>query len=71
MYAKLQRDAFLDVFPDADRYSGGTNIKSHEGIAQFGLNKNVMVELDYYHSARINGANLPENIFQASANLKF
>lgn len=71
MYAKLQRDAFLDVFPDADRYSGGTNIKSHEGIAQFGLNKNVMIEFDYYHSARINGANMPENVFQASTDLKF
>ncbi len=71
MYAQLQRDAFLDVLPDADRYSGGTNVRSHEGIIQYGLNKNVMVELDYYHSDRINGPSLPENLFQASANLKF
>ena len=71
MFAQLQTDAFPDVFPDADRYSGQTDVKSHEGIAQFGLNKNIMVEFDYYHSRKINAAKNPENLFQASANFKF
>ena len=71
IFARLEKDAFLDVLPDADRYSGGTDIVSHEGIVQFGLNKNVMIELDYYHSNRVNAASRPENLFQTSANFKF
>jgi len=71
IFAQLQKDAFPDAFPDADRYEGETDVKSHEGIAQFGLNKNVMIEFDYYHSRRINATKNPENVFQASANFKF
>ncbi len=71
IFARLEKDAFLDVLPDADRYSGGTDIVSHEGIIQFGLNKNIMVEFDYYHSNRVNAASAPENVFQTSANFKF
>ncbi|VAX35682.1 hypothetical protein MNBD_UNCLBAC01-1179 [hydrothermal vent metagenome] len=71
MFARLQKDAFLDMLPDADRYSGGTDIVSHEGVLQYGLNKNVMIELDYYRSNRVNSASKPENVFQTSANFKF
>ena len=71
IFARLEKDAFLDVLPDADRYSGGTDIVSHESILQYGLNKNVMFELDYYHSNRVNAASASENLFQTSANFKF
>ena len=71
MFARLEKDSFLDILPDADRYSGGTDIVSHESILQYGLNKNIMIELDYYHSNRVNASSRPENLFQTSANFKF
>jgi hypothetical protein len=71
VFAQLQKDAFPDAFPDADRYEGETDVRSHEGIAQLGLNKNIMVEFDYYHSRKIHVPKDPENVFQASANFKF
>ncbi|VAW13643.1 hypothetical protein MNBD_BACTEROID05-877 [hydrothermal vent metagenome] len=71
LFARLEKDAFLDVLPDADRYSGGTDIVSHEGILQIGLKKNVMLEFDYYSSNRVNGISKPEKILQTSMNFKF
>lgn len=70
-YVNLERDAWLDAFPDSDRYSGNTNIKGHELILDIGLSKNVSLGLDYYRSQVLEGTALPEHIFQADINMKF
>jgi hypothetical protein len=70
-YVNLERDAWLDAFPDSDRYSGNTNIKGHELILDIGLSKNVSLGLDYYRSQVLEGTALPEQIFQADINMKF
>ena len=70
-YVRLARDAWLDAFPDSDRYSGNTNVKAHEYILDIGLAKNVSLGLDYYRSDVLKGQSYPESIFQADVSLKF
>ncbi len=70
-YVNLAKDAWMDSFPDSDRYSGNTNIKGHELILDIGLSKNISLGLDYYHSQILKGRALPENVFQADINMKF
>jgi hypothetical protein len=47
-YGKLGRDAFLDIFPDSDRYSGKTNMQSWEANLEYGLAKNSTLNLNYH-----------------------
>jgi polyhydroxyalkanoate synthesis regulator phasin len=74
-YDKLGRDAFLDIFPDSDRYSGKTNMQSYEAILEYGLGKNSSLGLDYYYSQDLadnaTGGHLPEQVVQVDWNLKF
>jgi polyhydroxyalkanoate synthesis regulator phasin len=70
-YVSLSRDAWLDSFPDSDRYSGNTNIRGHELILDIGLAKNISLGLDYYSSEVLKGTRLAEHVFQADINMKF
>jgi hypothetical protein len=74
-YRKLEKDAWLDVFPDSDFYGGATNVKGHEAIFNFGLWKNIWLSFDYYNSRKISVLpTLPkqrENLFQVDFNFKF
>ncbi|MFH1996328.1 MAG: putative porin [Candidatus Omnitrophota bacterium] len=47
-FRAFEANAFPDDFPDADAFRGGTNGYGHEVIFQYGLAKNVNVEVDYY-----------------------
>ena len=71
IFARLGKDAFVDFTPDSDRYGGKTDVQSHEGILEYGLNKNVSLALDYYQSSRIKAAKASEHVIQADVNLKF
>src|SRR3989338_7172085 len=71
IFANLGKDAFVDFTPDSDRYGGRTDVRSHEGILEYGLNKNVTLALDYYQSKRIKATENPEQIIQADVNMKF
>jgi hypothetical protein len=79
MFAKLGRDAFLDIFPDSDRYSGKTNMKSVEFILEYGLGKNTSLALDYYWAESLSkqtsggaaGSNIPQQLVQVDWNLKW
>lgn len=71
IFANLGKDAFVDFTPDSDRYSGRTDARSHEGILEYGLSKNVSLALDYYQSKRIKAAENPEHLIQADINMKF
>ena len=69
--AKLERDAWIDAFPDSDRFGGSTGIESHEGILEVGLTKNVSFGLDYYKSWLITVPQNKERLLQADINFKF
>lgn len=71
IFANLGKDAFVDFTPDSDRYGGRTDVRSHEGILEYGLSKNVSLALDYYQSRRIKAAENPEHVIQADVNMKF
>lgn len=69
--AVLERDAWIDAFPDSDRFGGKTNIASHEVGFEYGLSSNVTFGLDYYKSWSISAPNNKENLLQADLVLKF
>jgi polyhydroxyalkanoate synthesis regulator phasin len=70
-YRYLERDAWLDTFPDSDFYSGSTNVQGMEYILNFALYRNIWLALDYYHTAKILGLDQTEDLFQVDLNLKF
>ena len=71
MYRRLEKDAWLDTFPDSDFYGGKTGVKGHEVIFDYALKKNVVLGLDYYYTQNIDGAKRPENLLQVDMKLKF
>ena len=78
----LQRDSWLDALPDADFYSGDTNVEGWRNALEVGLAKNVWFTLAWFHtqvykdistlaaSTGMNGRS-PENLFQMDLNFKF
>lgn len=74
-YARLERDAVLDILPDSDRYGGATSVRGHELMIDFGIAKNQWLSLDIYRSQRIpyTGATTkaPETLVQLDWNMKF
>ncbi len=73
VYAMLGKDAVLDILPDSDRYSGKTNIRSHEASITYGLGKNTSLGFDIYRSWSIANRNQtkPETLVQVDWNMKF
>lgn len=73
--AVLGKDAFLDTFPDSDRYGGGTDIYSNECILEYALKKNIILGLDYYNSRGWSSTNTnrkkTDHLLQADLVLKF
>ncbi|MFQ5681407.1 MAG: putative porin [Candidatus Omnitrophota bacterium] len=70
-YRRLEKDGWLDAFPDSDFYGGETNVKGQEWIFDYALRKNVVFGLDYYYTENINGVRKPENLLQVDLKLKF
>jgi polyhydroxyalkanoate synthesis regulator phasin len=70
-YRKLQKDAWLDVFPDSDFYGGATDVKGHEIKLHYGLLKNVNLTMGYFNSERLSGDKRKEDLFQADLVFKF
>ena len=71
MFTRLEKDAWLDVLPDSDRKGGDTNIRGHELLLEYGLNKNVTLGIDYYQTARLTGTKDPERLIQLDTVFKF
>ncbi|MEK7868561.1 MAG: putative porin, partial [Candidatus Omnitrophota bacterium] len=71
MYRSIGKDAVLDIFPDSDAYGGFTDVKAHEYLLSYGLNKNVTLDLDYYQNDRIKAAKNKEKLLQVDLNFKF
>jgi len=70
-YVHLEKDAWMDSFPDSDRYAGRADVESNEFILDIGLSKNVTLGLDYYINDFIQGASNEEKVFQADLVMKF
>ncbi|MBU0651067.1 putative porin, partial [bacterium] len=70
-WRKLERDAFLDVFPSSECYSGKTNIQGHELGAAYVLLENVVLSLDYYYTEDIDNTDIEEHLFTADLLVKF
>ncbi|MDE2223641.1 MAG: putative porin [Candidatus Omnitrophica bacterium] len=49
-YKVIERDAWLDVLPDADFYSGGTNVAGWRQELDIGLAKNVWFDICWFRS---------------------
>lgn len=74
LYTKLEADAWLDIFPDSDRYSGRTRMKGYEVIFSYGLGKNTSLGIDYYYTKdllKTGQTYVPEHLLQVDWNLKF
>ena len=67
----LERDAWLDVFPDSDCRGGATGFDGYEFIFTYGLAKNVSADLDYYHTEMSEGESKDNDMFQINLVFKF
>ena len=66
----LKKDAWIDIFPDSDAYSGHTDVKGHELAFTYGVGKNVTLGIDYYYMERIKGTGR-RHLLQVDWKLKF
>ena len=64
LYRYLEKDAWLDVFPDSDAFGGKTGVKGYEAEIQIGLCKNLKFGIDYYNMQMI-GSNKKQQVVQA------
>jgi hypothetical protein len=70
MYRHLERDAWLDAFPDSDAYAGWTGVQGHEMIFEIGVGRRASLALDCYAMEPFDGTgNL--GLVQVDLNLKF
>jgi hypothetical protein len=69
-YRYLEKDAWLDTFPDSDAYGGKTGTKGHEALFTFGLAKNTNIELDYYYIEDME-TDKDLHLFQTDLNVKW
>lgn len=68
---RLEKDAWLDTYPDSDFYGGSTNVKGQKFQLSLGLLRDFAVNLAYFDAKPISGALKRERIFQSDINLKF
>ncbi len=48
MYRYLEKDAWLDIFPDSDAYGGKTGVKGYEAEGKIMLIRGLLLGIDYY-----------------------
>ena len=70
-YRYLQKDTWLDIFPDSDAYGGSTNIQGLELIVKYGLSKSITLGLDIYSMDIISGNTNKQDLVQVDLNIKF
>lgn len=70
-YSRLEKDAFLELFPDTDFNGGGTDGKGWELIFDYVIADNVILSLDYYNTERISSSDKDEQILQTDVTVKF
>ena len=68
---RLEKDAWLDNYPDSDYYGGSTSVKGHEARLALGLTRGAGLEFDYYSAKPLSGNLKSERLLQADLNIKF
>ena len=71
LYRHLAKDAWLDIFPDSDAYSGSTGVKGVEFIVKYALTKNLSLCTDVYIMQNIKGPANLQNLAQLDLLVKF
>jgi hypothetical protein len=70
-YQRLEKDAWLDTFPNADVYSGETNTESFVVNTSYGLMDKISLGANYYHSRPLTGSSDDDDVFQLDLLIKF
>lgn len=68
---RLERDAWLDILPDADNYGGETNMQAIVAQFKYGLMDNVELGGKYARSEPLSSVDLEEDLFQVDLVFKF
>ncbi len=61
-YWRIERKAWLDVFPEGGAYSGQTNIKGFQILFMYGLLDHVRLGIGYHEMKQINGRDLKDKL---------
>ncbi len=69
-YRKLEKDAWLDVFPESGFFGGGTDAKGYDVFINFGLLKNIWLNLQYFRAKQLTGLRQTDNSFRLNFNFK-
>ncbi|MFA5094604.1 MAG: putative porin [Candidatus Omnitrophota bacterium] len=77
-YRFIEKDAFLDIFPDSDFYGGKTNAKGNHLSFNYGVSKNSVLTLSYFNTRNMtrltnksDSSRLPAQTIQADWTVKF
>ncbi len=70
-YRYLEKDAWLDIFPDSDAFSGETGVKGAELEIKYSLGKNTYLTLDVYDMKKIDDSQSKQKVVQFDINFKF
>ena len=70
-YRKLEKDAWLDIFPDSDTYGGKTGIKGNKAEFILGVAKNTGLRFAYWNTQNLTGTVLKDKLFMADLNVKY
>ncbi|MBN1384781.1 MAG: putative porin [Elusimicrobia bacterium] len=72
MFRTLERDSWLDIFPDSDSYGGDTAVQGFEVVWTYGLGKNMTLGFDYYNMKKLKtGDNEQKKLLQSDLVFKF
>lgn len=74
----IEKDAFLDIFPDSDFYGGKTNAMGDHVSLSYGVSKNSLLTLTYFNTKNMtrltnssDSSRLPMQTIQADWTIKF
>ncbi len=70
-YRYLERDAWLDIFPDSDAFGGKTDVKGSEIVVKYGLGKNTYFVFDFYNMKLISDSSVKQKVVQFDINFRF
>ena len=70
-YRELEKDAWIDAFPDSDFEGGKTDSKGHEFIVDYAIVENVNFGIDYYSTVKKSDTKKTNNVLQLDLVVKF
>ncbi len=69
-FRKLEKDSWLDLFPDSDAYGGRTGVMGHEIELKLGLTKHASFAIDFYTMKKLESDD-HQNLIQFDLSWKF